>query len=69
MVTNPRATNSQQKKKTQEKTKSNLKIDDSKPYPRMVAKTKIKNGETELINSASNSSNRAHRHWSLPWPR
>ena len=68
MVTNPRATNSQQKKKTQEKTKPNLKIDDSKPYPRMVAKTKIKNGETELITSASNSSNRAHRHRSSPWP-
>ena len=57
------------KKKTQEKTKSNLKIDDSKPYPRKVAKTKIKNGETKLITSASNSSNRAHRHRSSPWPR
>ena len=57
------------KKKTQEKTKPNLNIDDSKPYPRMVAKTKIKNGEIELITSASNSSNRAQRHRSSPWPR
>ena len=32
----------------------------------MVAKTKIRNKETELIASASNSSNRAHRHRSSP---
>ena len=59
-IANPRATNSLKKKK------KNLKTDGSKPNPRMVAKTEIRNRETELIASASNSSNRAHRHRSSP---
>ena len=53
------------KKKKQNKTKPkpNLKIDGSKPNPRMAAKTEIRNGETELITSvsASNSSNIGYR--------
>ena len=59
MVANPRATNSQKKKK-KKKPKPNLKTDGSKPNPRMVAKTEIRNGETELIASALNSSNIGH---------
>ena len=57
MVANPWAMDSQKKKP-----KPNLKTDGSKPNLRMVAKTEIRNGETELIASASNSSNRAHHH-------
>ena len=51
---------------SKKKKKKNLKTDGSKPNPRMVAKTEIRNRETELIASASNSSNRAHRHRSSP---
>ena len=56
-------------KKKKKKPKPNLKTYGSKPNLRMVAKTEIRNGEIELIASASNSSNRAHRHRSSPWPR
>ena len=54
---------SKKKKKTKTKPKPNLKIDGSKPNPRMATKTEIRNGETELITStsASNSSNIGHR--------
>ena len=60
MVANPWAMDSQKKKK--KKPKPNLKTYGSKPNLRMVAKTEIRNGEIELIASASNSSNRAHHH-------
>ena len=49
------------KKNPKPKPKPNLKTDGSKPNPRMAAKTEIRNGETELITSASNSSNIDHR--------
>ena len=55
MVANPWAMDSQKKKP-----KPNLKTDGSKPNLRMVAKTEIRNRETELIASASNSSNIGH---------
>ena len=64
MIANPRAMDTpKKKKKTKTKPKPNLKIDGSKPNPRMATKTEIRNGETELITStsASNSSNIGHR--------
>ena len=51
------------KKNPKPKPKPNLKTNGSKPNPQMAAKTEIRNGETELITSASasNSSNIDHR--------